>query len=53
MGLAGAPLTLPLGKGTGQGQAAEAEVEVVRPSGEVVRVRARDHAADAWAFLSQ
>ena len=40
MGLAGAPVSVPLGKGSGPGQgpAMDAEVEVVRPSGEVVRV---------------
>ena len=42
MGLAGAPVAIPLGKGTGAGQKQSVEVDVVRPSGEVLRVpRAR------------
>ena len=39
MGLAGAPVTLPLGRGRAAAQAGEPELEVVRPSGEIVRVR--------------
>jgi hypothetical protein len=48
MALAGAPVTIPFGTGTGQGQAVE--VEVVRPSGEVRRVRAPEPAAGTFRY---
>ena len=50
MGLAGAPVRLPLGRGKVQDQAGEPEVEIVRPSGEVVRIRKADQAADGWRY---
>jgi hypothetical protein len=40
MVLAGAPVTVPLGKGASQAKGAE--IDVVRPSGEVLRVRAKE-----------
>ncbi len=39
MALAGAPVAIPLGSGTGPATARNVEIDVVRPSGEVVRVR--------------
>ena len=51
MGLAGAPVRLPLGRGTVHDQAGQPEVEVVRPSGEVVRVRKADQDADGWRYF--
>ena len=50
MGLAGAPVRLPLGRGKVQDQAGEPEVEIVRPSGEVVRFRKADQDADGWRY---
>jgi hypothetical protein len=51
-GLAGAPLTLPLGKraGKAQGQVGNAELEVVRPSGEVLRIHAADETAESIRY---
>jgi len=42
MGLAGAPVAIPLETGPGATSGKAAELEVVRPSGEVVRVRERE-----------
>ena len=50
MGLAGAPVRLPLGRGKAPDQAGEPEVEIVRPSGEIVRVRKTDQDADGWRY---
>ena len=50
MGMAGVPVTLPLGRGKVQDQPGEPEVEVVRPSGEVVRIRMADQNADGWRY---
>ena len=50
MGLAGSPVTVPLGKGTGRDQVGDLEVEVVRPSGEVVRVPKSDRASDGFRY---
>jgi hypothetical protein len=49
MGQAGAPVSVPLGKRSG-GQAGASEVEVVRPSGEVVRVRVDDPAGEVFSY---
>jgi hypothetical protein len=51
MRLAGAPVTLPLGRGKVHDQAGQPEVEVVRPCGEVVRVRKADQNADGWRYF--
>ena len=50
MGLAGAPVRLPLGRGKVQDQSGEPEVEIVRPSGEVVRVPKAEKDADGWRY---
>jgi len=50
MGLAGAPVKLPLGRGKTPDQAGEPEVEIVRPSGEVVRFHKADQDADGWRY---
>jgi hypothetical protein len=50
MALAGAPVPIPLGKRTGTGQAEAIELEVVHPSGEVVRVREPEQAADTFRY---
>ena len=50
MGLAGAPVRLPLGRSKVPDQAGDPEIEVVRPSGEVVRVRKADQDADGWRY---
>src|SRR5208337_2607537 len=51
MGLAGAPVRLPLGRGKVHDQAGEPEIEIVRPSGEVVRVRKADQDADGLRYF--
>jgi hypothetical protein len=54
MGLAGAPVTLPLGQGTGRARDrasdAKMEIELVRPSGEVVRLRNEGQAARGFRY---
>ncbi len=51
MGLAGAPVRLPLGRGKVHDQAGEPEIEIVRPSGEVVRVRKAEQDADGLRYF--
>jgi hypothetical protein len=50
LALAGAPVTIPLGTGTRAGQGQAVEVEVVRPSGEVRRVRVPEPAAGSFRY---
>jgi hypothetical protein len=50
MVLAGAPVTLPLGRSKAEDHPGELEVEVVRPSGEVVRVRKADPDANGFRY---
>ena len=51
MGLAGAPVTVPLGKGSAGDQANNPEVEVVRPSGEVVRITKLDLVEGGFRYV--
>jgi len=50
MGLAGAPVAIPMETGAGTASGQPAELEVVRPSGEVVRVRATEGAAGSARY---
>ena len=50
MAMAGAPVTLPLGRGKFHNQDGQPEVDVIRPSGEVVRIRKTDQGAEGWRY---
>ncbi len=50
MGLAGAPVTLPLGRGRDSEPAAAPDIEVVRPSGEIVRIGKSSQDAEGWHY---